>query len=312
MSEIHSKHSWMMRSSSQVLLIQLMDDDDDDDVVTNTCVGHPTHQWWWWCCHKHLCRSCNSSMMMMMLSQALVSLMQLIDDDVITSTCVTHPTHRWWCHKHLFHSSMNWMMMSQASTCVCHLSMSWMMMSQVLVSNHHDHMWSSNPTCVHPSPSTWGINLFMISNFAAEHHNFLQMKKKLLPPDSLTHWLQFDPAPLQPLSSQLKKPIIIIIHHHHHHLWRNPSWSSIIVHKENPSSMWGTLNHKSLKSPPPPYILTCTPTLYTSSCPAGISYRFESLANWVRTCWLSMFLSALKWRNRLPAGSIQSFPTYLC
>jgi hypothetical protein len=114
------------------------------------------------------------------------------------------------------------------------------------------------------------------------------------------------------LSSQLKKPIIIIIHHHHHHLWRNPSWSSIIVHKENPSSMWGTLNHKSLKSPPPPYILTCTPTLYTSSCPAGISYRFESLANWVRTCWLSMFLSALKWRNRLPAGSIQSFPTYLC
>jgi hypothetical protein len=57
----------------------------------------------------------------------------------------------------------------------------------------------------------------MISNFTAEHHNFLQMKK-LLPPHSLTpslpHSLQFDPAPLLPLSSQLKKPIIIIIHHH--------------------------------------------------------------------------------------------------
>ncbi len=307
-----SNSSIMMLSQALVSLIQLM---DDDDVVTSTCVAHPTHGWW--CCHKHLCRSSNSSTMM--LSQALVLLIQLVDDDVVTSTYVTHPTHQWWCDKHLCCSSnslmMDAMMLSQAvasliqliddddvvelndvvtSTCVTHPTHWWWCHKHLCVTCPWVGWWchkylyqiiiiiyvKQQPNLCSSKSIHSGINLFMISNFTAEHHNFLQ-RKKLLPPDSLTDSLQFDPAPLQPLSSQMMKPIIIIIHHHppppssssssssvkepimiiRHHAQRKP-----IIHVRD--FKWQIFKITT-PPPPPPYILTCTPTLYTSSCPAG-------------------------------------------
>jgi hypothetical protein len=92
----------------------------------------------------------------------------------------------------------------------------------------------------------------------------------------------------------VKEPIMII----RHRAQRKP-----IIHVRDFKS-------QIFKIPPPPTFWHVHPPCTRHHVHLAFLYRFESLANWV--CWLSRFSSALKWRNRLPAGSIQSFPTYLC
>jgi hypothetical protein len=75
--------------------------------------------------------------------------------------------------------------------------------------------------------------------------------------------------------------IIIHHHHHHHHLWRNPSWSSVIVRKEKPSSMWGTLNHKFFYSPHPLTFWHVHPPCTHHHVQLAFSYRVEPLAGFI-------------------------------